>query len=105
MTFLHLLVLALGVVAAIVLSDLLGHQGVGAWPLGLGALVLALGAGLLYSPWLAALSLGLALGAGIAMVASWTRDILRRRHARREQARRSQDARRGQLEESERTRR
>lgn len=105
MTFLHLLVLALGIVAAIALSDLLGHRGVGAWPIGLGALTLALGAGLLYSPWFAALSLGLALGAAISMMASWTRDIVRRRHARREQARRSQDARRNQLEESGTSRR
>ncbi|HJF49233.1 MAG TPA: hypothetical protein K8W24_05450, partial [Brachybacterium paraconglomeratum] len=68
-------------------------------------LALALGAGLLYSPWFAALSLGLALVAAISMTASWTRDIVRRRRARREQARRSQDARRSQLEESGTSRR
>ena len=99
MTFLHLLVLALGIVAALVLADLLGHRGVGPWPLGLAALVLAVGAGILYSPWLAAFSLGLALGAALVMVASFTRSLLDRRHARREQARRAQDARRAQLED------
>lgn len=99
MTFLHLLVLALGVVAALVLADLLGHRGIRPWPLGLAALALAVGAGILYSPWLAALSLGLALGAAVVTVASWTRTVIGRRHARREQARASQDARRKQLED------
>jgi membrane protein implicated in regulation of membrane protease activity len=98
-TFLHLLVLALGIVAALVVADLLGHRGVGPWPVGLAALALALGAGLLYSPWLAALSLGLALGAAVVIVASWTRTLVARRHARREQTRRAQDARRAQLED------
>lgn len=105
MTFLHLLVLALGIVAALVLTDLLGHRGVGAWPVGLGALVLALGAGVLYSPWLAALSLGLAVGAAISLVHSWTRDLIRHRHARREQTRRAQEARRGRLEDVSASRR
>jgi len=104
-TFLHLLVLALGVVAAVVLADLLGHRGVGPWPIGLAALALAIGAGILYSPWLAAASLGLALGAAVVILASWTRSVIARRHARRHQARAAQDARRTQLEDVDASRR
>lgn len=100
MTFLHLLVLVLGAVAAIVLADVLGHRQMGPWPVGLIALVLAVLAGLSYSPWLAALSLGLGLGTGVVLVGSWTRSVLSRRHARREQARQSQSARQRQLEEA-----
>lgn len=100
MTFLHLLVLALGVLAAIAASDLLGHREVGPWPIGLLALALVPLAGWLYSPWIAALSLGLALGAGIVIVASWSRSFVQRRQSRKERARRSSNARAEQLGEA-----
>ncbi len=99
MTFLHLLVLVLGVVAAIVVADVLGHRGLGPWPVGLIALALVPVAGWLYSPWLAAFSLGLALGAAVVMVASWTRMFVQRRHRRREQSRERELTRARQLEE------
>lgn len=98
MTFLHLLVLALGLLAAIAGSDLLSHRGVGPWPIGLVALLLVPIAGWFYSPWIAALALGLALGTGILLVASWTRTFMTRRHARREQARRLTEAKARQLD-------
>lgn len=100
MTFLHVLVLVLGAFAAIVLADALGHREIGPWPIGLIALVLAVVAGLSYSPWLAALSLGLGLGTGIVLVGSWTRNVLGRRRARREQVRQAQRTRQRQLEDS-----
>lgn len=98
MTFLHLLVLALGVLAALVASDLLGHRGIGPWPVGLAALLLFPVAGWFYSPWLAALALGLGLGASAVITLSWTRTVMQRRHARRNQARDRADARSRQLE-------
>lgn len=98
MTFLHLLVLALGVLTALVASDLLGHRGIGPWPVGLAALLLFPVAGWFYSPWLAALALGLGLGASAVITLSWTRTVMQRRHARRNQARDRADARSRQLE-------
>lgn len=105
MTFLHLLVLVLGVLAAIVGADALGHRGRGPWPIALVALALVPVAGWLYSPWLAAFSLGLALGASVVMVASWTRIFVQRRHLRREQSRERELTRARQLEEPARRRR
>lgn len=99
MTFLHLLVLALGVLTAIAAADVLGHRGVGPWPIGLIALALVPVAGWFYSPWLAAFSLGLALGASVVMIMSWTRTFVHRRHLRREQARDRELTRSRQLED------
>ncbi|UQN29667.1 hypothetical protein [Brachybacterium kimchii] len=79
MTAVHVLVLVAGVVAAIVLSDLLGHRGIGAWPVGLLALALVPVAGYFYSPWIAALSLGLAFGAGIMLLGTRIRSLMRER--------------------------
>lgn len=98
MTFLHLLVLVLGVVAAVVAADLLGHRDLGPWPVGLVALLLFPVAGWFYSPWLAALALGLGLGASAVITVSWARTIMQRRHARRNQARDRDQARSRQLE-------
>lgn len=105
MTFLHLLVLVLGVLAAVVVADVLGHRGLGPWPVGLIALALVPVAGWLYSPWLAAFSLGLALGAAVVTIASWTRTFVQRRHRRREQARERGLTRARQLEGTLRRRR
>ncbi|WP_422116812.1 hypothetical protein [Brachybacterium sp. UNK5269] len=105
MTFLHLLVLVLGVVAAIVGADVLGHRGLGPWPIALLALALIPVAGWLYSPWLAAGSLGLALGAAAAMVAAWTRTFAQRRRLRREQLRRRELTRARQFEQTARRQR
>jgi membrane protein implicated in regulation of membrane protease activity len=104
-TFLHLLVLVLGVLTAVVVADVLGHRGLGPWPVGLVALALVPVAGWLYSPWLAAFSLGLALGAAVVTIASWTRTFVRRRHRRREQARERDLTRARQLEGTLRRRR
>jgi uncharacterized protein (DUF58 family) len=84
MTAVHILVLLGGVIAAIILSDLLGHRGIGAWPVGLLALALIPVAGWFYSAWLAALALGAALGACIMLMGSRVRAMLRERRARRE---------------------
>ncbi|MFC7463342.1 hypothetical protein [Brachybacterium sp. GCM10030252] len=100
MTFLHLLTLALGVLAAVAGADLLGRKSIGPWPIGLLALALVPVAGWLYSAWLAALTLGLALGAGVVMIASWTRTFVDRRRSRREMSRQQADARDRQLEVS-----
>lgn len=97
MTFLHLLVLALGIVAAVALADVLSHRGIGPWPIGLGVLVLVPIAGWLYSSWLAALALGLAVGISAVLVVSWTRTFVRHRRLRREQARARREAREAQL--------
>ena len=96
MTFLHLLVLALGVAAAVIAADLLGHRDIGPWPVGLVALLMFPGAGGFYGPWLAALGLG--LGASAVITVSWARSVIQRRHARRTQARDRDRARTRQLE-------
>lgn len=84
MTAIHVLVLVAGAVAAIILADLLGHRGIGPWPVGLLGLALVPVAGWFYSPWIAALALGLALGAGIMLVGARIREILRERRVVRE---------------------
>ncbi|MGO2608181.1 MAG: hypothetical protein ACTH8V_13775 [Brachybacterium tyrofermentans] len=98
MTFLHLLVLALGVAAAVIAADLLGHRDIGPWPVGLVALLMFPVAGWFYSPWLAALALGLGLGASAVITVSWARSVIQRRHERRTQARDRDRARTRQLE-------
>ncbi|WP_193104868.1 hypothetical protein [Brachybacterium sp. FME24] len=99
MTFLHLLVLALGIPAALAAADLLGHRNIGPWPIGLVALALIPVAGWFYSPWIAAFALGLAVGAAGVIVTSWTRSFVHRRQTRREQARQREHSRSRQLEE------
>ncbi|WP_152351670.1 hypothetical protein [Brachybacterium subflavum] len=84
MTAIHVLVLVAGIVAAIVVSDLLGHRGIGAWPVGLLALVLVPVAGYFFSAWVAALSLGLAFGAGIMLLGTRVRSLMRERRLVRE---------------------
>ena len=97
MTFLHLLVLAVGVLVAIVAADLLSHAGIGPWPVGVVTILLIPLAGWLYSAWLLAFTVGAALGTSIVLVGSWGRAFLRRRHTRREMARRRKAARAAQL--------
>jgi membrane protein implicated in regulation of membrane protease activity len=99
-TFLHLLALALGIVGAVAGSDVLGHRGIGPWPIGLLALLLVPVAGWLYSPWVAAIALGLALGTAVVRIASWRTAFRDRRQARRDQARHTADARSRQLDEA-----
>ncbi|PWH07687.1 hypothetical protein DEO23_03435 [Brachybacterium endophyticum] len=76
MTAVHVLVLVAGLVVAIVLSDLLGHRGIGAWPVGLLALILVPVAGYFYSPWIAALALGVGLGAVSMLLVPIVRSLL-----------------------------
>jgi hypothetical protein len=97
-TVLHVLVLVIGVILAIAASDLLGHRGIGAWPVGLLALALALLSGLLYNPWLAAGSLGMAAGAGSMMLAVRIREISKERRIVREAHERQNAQRDRQLE-------
>jgi len=89
-TFWHLILLVVGVLAAIASADALRHRGIGAWPVGILALALVLVAGWSYSAWLAALSLGVAAGVGIVLVATMVRGISLRRRERRT-ARTAQD--------------
>ncbi|APX34297.1 hypothetical protein BH708_18065 [Brachybacterium sp. P6-10-X1] len=97
MTFLHLLVLAMGVLVAVVAADLLSHADIGPWPVGVVTVLLIPLAGWLYSAWLLAFTVGAALGVSIVLVGSWRRTFLRRRHARREMGRRRRAARAAQL--------
>ncbi|MFC0675261.1 hypothetical protein [Brachybacterium hainanense] len=85
MTFLHLLVLVVGVLAAVALADVLGHRGIGPWPAGLLVLPLVLLAGYLYSAWIAAFALGFALGAAIMLGAALVRSVRDHRRMRREE--------------------
>lgn len=97
MTFLHLLVLAVGVLVALVAADLLSHADIGPWPVGVVTVLLIPLAGWLYSAWLLAFTVGAALGISTVLVGSWGREFLRRRHTRREMSRRRKDARSAQL--------
>lgn len=87
MSILHLLVLALGVVAAVVAADLLRHRDIGSWPVGILVVVLIPITGWTYSAWLASLTLGLGIGfagmAGIDLVRSVGRGRSLRTQARR----------------------
>lgn len=97
MTFLHLLVLAVGVLVALASADLLSHADVGPWPVGVVVLLLVPLSGWLYSAWLLAFTVGAALGISTVLAAVWGREFLRRRHARRETSRRRVEARSAQL--------
>lgn len=97
MTFLHLLVLAVGALVAIVAADVLSHADIGPWPVGVVTILLIPLAGWLYSAWLLAFTVGAALGISIVLVGSWGRTFLRRRRTRREMARRRKAARAAQL--------
>lgn len=90
MTLAHLILLVLGVVAAIVAADLLGHAGIGAWPIGLLVVALVGVTGWFYSGNLAAITLGLALGFCIVSGRDLVRSA-RRRRALRAGARREAD--------------
>jgi ABC-type transport system involved in cytochrome bd biosynthesis fused ATPase/permease subunit len=98
MTVLHILVLVAGLVGAIALTDVLGHRDIGPWPVGILALALIPVAGLTYSPWLAALSLGVATGTAIMMVGSRIREITHERQIKKEARERRQATRDRQLE-------
>ncbi|EWS82058.1 hypothetical protein [Brachybacterium phenoliresistens] len=90
MTFWHLILLVVGILAAIASADALRHRGIGVWPVGILALALVFLAGWTYSAWLSALSLGAAAGVGIVLVATMVRGISLRRRDRRA-ARAAQD--------------
>lgn len=83
-TWLHLLVLVLGAVAAVAASDLLGHRGIRPWPIGLVVLALVVAAGWFYSAWLAAAALGTGVGLLIVGGAGLVRTFVRHRRLRSE---------------------
>lgn len=99
MTFLHLALVALGVLAAVAASDLLGHRGIGRWPVVVAALALVIAGGWSYSASLSAFALGTAIGACLLFGVERARDLLRTRQTYREATRaRSEQTRR--LEQS-----
>ena len=85
MTIVHCIVLALGVAIALVLCDLLERAGIGTWIAALATIPLVVAAGWYYSAWLAALSLGYALGISVRTITIWSRRALARRHERAQQ--------------------
>lgn len=84
MTFLHLILLILGVVGSIVLADVLGHAGIDTWPIGLLILVLIVVTGWTYSGSLASVTIGLAIGFCLVAGASLVRSISTGRRLRKE---------------------
>jgi len=94
-TFVHLGLLLLGIVAAVAASDLLGHRGLGRWPVAIGALVLVLAGGYTYSAPVSAFALGTAIGVAVMFGAERVRTFSRTRRRYREAtaARREHDAR------------
>lgn len=98
MAFLHLIVLALGVVLCVVAADLLRHRGIGTWPIGVIVLALILVTGWTYSAWLAALTLGLGLGYGVVAGLDLVRSVMRGRRERSESKRLREQERARQME-------
>jgi hypothetical protein len=103
MTVLHTLVLVVGLVGAIALTDVLGHRGIGPWPVGLVALALVPVAGLTVNPWLAALSLGMAVGTALVMASTRVREIAHERQAKKQAREHQQAMRDRQLERTDPT--
>lgn len=62
MIFLHLGLLALGIIAGMAGCDLLHHRGIGTWPMTLVVMALVVATGLTTSAELAAFSLGTGIG-------------------------------------------
>lgn len=95
MTFVHLGLLALGIVAAVAAGDLLGHRGIGRWPVALAALSLVVIGGWTYSAPVSAFALGAAIGVAVGFGAEQVRSFTRTRRRYREAtaARRAHQAR------------
>jgi MFS family permease len=84
-------IVVVGAVAAVAVSDVLGHRGLPTWPVGLIALAVFIVAGLTYSAWLAAAALGIGCGALIVSARVFVQTVFERR-------RRQSDSRRIQEE-------
>lgn len=98
MTFLHLLVLLIGVAVTVVAADLLRHANIGTWPIGIVILLLILATAWTANAWLASLTLGLALGFGVIAGLDLVRSVTRGRRERAEARRLREDERSRQLE-------
>ncbi|WP_157085810.1 hypothetical protein [Devriesea agamarum] len=101
MTFFHLLLVALGVVVALVAADIFGHRGWDRWPLVLAALILVVTSGYLYSAELLAFTFGASLAISCVTVVSWGRSFARTRQRYKEarEARRREEQRRKNIVE------
>lgn len=87
MTFLHLALVVVGVLAALAASDLLHHRGIGRWPVGLASIALVLAGGFAYSASVSALALGSAIGCCALFGVDRVRELARTRRAYLETAR------------------
>lgn len=84
MIFVHLGLVAVGALAGVVGGDLLGHRGIGRWPLAVATLVLMVVSGYLYNAELLAFTLGLGIAAAAMTVLTGVRELSTRRRVHRE---------------------
>ena len=77
--WMYVVIMVVGAVAAVAVSDVLGHRSLPTWPVGLIALMGFVLAGLTYSAWLAAFALGIGCGALIVSARGFTQLLIQRR--------------------------
>lgn len=100
MTLLQAVLLVAGAIAALVGNDMLGHRGVGRWPLGLVVIALIVASGAFISAELLAFTLGAAVVTGGASLREWAGELSATRREYRQRKEAEEQRRRRQTEQS-----